>query len=90
MSDDLLLAERWSRSGDAEAFTALVQRHAGMVYGTCRRIVRDHHAAEDIAQECLLEFARKAGSVRNSVAGTWSSFKARCRRGVMAVVWASF
>src|SRR6185369_3781011 len=69
MSDDTLLIERWSRSGDAEAFTELVRRHAGMVYGTCRRIVGDHHAAEDVAQECLLELARKASSVRASVAG---------------------
>ena len=64
---DTALIERWTRLGDADAFNELVRRHAGMVYGTCLRIVCDHHAAEDVAQECLLEMARKAASVRDSV-----------------------
>ncbi len=69
MADDTSLLNRWVTSRDASAFSELACRHAGLVYGTCRRIVHDHHLAEEVAQECLFELARKASSVRESVAG---------------------
>lgn len=69
MADDTSLLNRWATSRDASAFSELACRHAGLVYGTCRRIVHDHHLAEEVAQECLFELARKASSVRESVAG---------------------
>lgn len=50
---DLSLLQRWRLNGDATAFREIVSRHAGLVYGTCRRILRNPADAEDVAQECF-------------------------------------
>ena len=47
------LVER-SRSGDAEAFRDLVDRHRDRVYGLALRIVRSAADAEDVAQEAFV------------------------------------
>jgi RNA polymerase sigma factor (sigma-70 family) len=70
VSDAELLA-RFARDRDQAAFELLVWRHGSMVFGACRRILRDAHLAEDAFQAAFLILARKAGSVRagGSVAG---------------------
>ncbi len=62
-SDAELLAS-FTRACDEDAFAALVGRHGPMVLGVCRRLLRDHTAAEDVAQAAFLMLARKARSIR--------------------------
>jgi RNA polymerase sigma-70 factor (ECF subfamily) len=61
------LLERFVTRRDAgaeAAFTALVQRHGPMVWGVCRRILNDPHAAADAFQATFLVLVRKAVTVR--------------------------
>ncbi len=54
------------------ALTALVERHAAMVWNVCRSVVRDRHAAEDAFQATFLILVRKAGSLRvGETMGPW-------------------
>ncbi len=63
---DAVLLERFVRAGSASAFTALVERHTGMVFRAClRRLNGDAHAAEDAAQAVFILLARKAGVIRD-------------------------
>lgn len=67
---DAVLLERWQRRRDADAFTELVQRHAGMVVACCKRILREQALAEDVAQECFIALMQSRESVRVSL-GAW-------------------
>ena len=68
-SDQALLLQYLQ--GDESAFSTVVQRHAGLVMGVCRRILRDITDAEDAFQATFLVLARKAGTLKwnDSVAG---------------------
>jgi RNA polymerase sigma factor (sigma-70 family) len=61
---DAQLLEGFSAHRDEGAFEALLRRHGPMVLGVCRRILRNHHDAEDAFQATFLVLACKAGSVR--------------------------
>jgi RNA polymerase sigma factor (sigma-70 family) len=69
---DAHLLERFAVARDATAFEILVQRFGPMVFGVCRRILGDVHAAEDAFQATFLVLAQKAPSlVRRSLVGNW-------------------
>jgi RNA polymerase sigma-70 factor (ECF subfamily) len=50
--------------GDREAFAALVARHERAVWATAWRVLRDHHAAADVAQEAFLQAFQRLGDLR--------------------------
>ncbi len=66
------LLERYAVHCEAAAFAALVRRHGPMVFGLCRRVLRDHHQAEDAFQATFLVLVRKAASLdRRRPLGNW-------------------
>jgi RNA polymerase sigma factor (sigma-70 family) len=68
LSDGELLAEYRSRRAP-EVFSQMVQRHQGMVFHTCKRILADEHDAEDATQAVFLILAQRPGLVRTVLAG---------------------
>jgi Sigma-70 region 2 len=84
---DARLLTRFIADRDEAAFTALVKRHCSMVTGVCRRILADHHRAEDAAQATFFVLARKAASIRyRKTVASWlygvavrTAMKARAR-----------
>ncbi len=66
---DEMLVRRLVAEDDAEAFSALVGHHAGMVYGTCRRVLGSDAQAADAVQETFFQLLKEAHRIRGSVAG---------------------
>jgi RNA polymerase sigma-70 factor (ECF subfamily) len=61
-----------ARSGDAEAFRALVDRHRDRAYGLALRIVRVPSEAEEVAQDAFVRVWRALPGFRGeSSFGTW-------------------
>jgi RNA polymerase sigma factor (sigma-70 family) len=70
-SDSGLLG-RFVEQQDQAAFSALVERHAPIVLGICRRVLGDHHDAEDAAQASFIVLAKTARRLdRRPPLGPW-------------------
>jgi RNA polymerase sigma factor (sigma-70 family) len=71
-ADDAALLARFVASRDEEAFAELVRRYGPSVFGICRRILGDRHAAEDAFQATFLALTRRAGTItRPDAVGGW-------------------
>jgi RNA polymerase sigma-70 factor (ECF subfamily) len=69
-SDEMLVAA--CRSGRADAFDAIVQRHQRNVYGLCYRFTGNHEDASDLAQDVFVRAYRAlSGFKGQSSIGTW-------------------
>jgi RNA polymerase sigma factor (sigma-70 family) len=70
--DDRALLARFADRRDQPAFEQLVKRHGGLVFGVCRRAVRDRHLAEDAFQAVFLVLARDPGRAAGAASvGGW-------------------
>ena len=58
--------------GDRASFAPLVQRHERVVMAVALGILRDQHAAQDVAQEAFLSAYRELGTLRSGARfGAW-------------------
>jgi RNA polymerase sigma factor (sigma-70 family) len=90
---DGVLLERFVRTGDEEAFNALLRRYGGMVWGVCRRITRTPQDAEDAFQAVFLVLLRRASTLHSGrPLGAWlysvavRVSRAASRRRIMAAL----
>jgi RNA polymerase sigma factor (sigma-70 family) len=69
---DERLLERFVAQRDETAFGELMRRHGPMVFGVCRRVLSNTHAAEDAFQATFLVLARRAGAIaRRELLANW-------------------
>src|SRR5260370_39202143 len=62
MTDEQLVTGFVAQRDDA-TFEAIVRRHGPMVLAVCRRVLRNHHDAEDAFQVTFLVLVRKAAAI---------------------------
>ncbi len=69
VENESALLQRFVGTGDTEAFAEIVRQYAGLVYGTCLRVLADTDRASDATQETFFQLMKRAGEVHGSLAG---------------------
>jgi len=78
MEDDWALLRRYIDEQKEEAFTELVQRHAGWLLNALIRQLRDYHAAVEVRQQVFTLLAQKSTTLKSDVhVGGWLFTAAR-------------
>jgi RNA polymerase sigma-70 factor (ECF subfamily) len=66
--NEIALLQAFVQDGETEAFSGIVRRHAGMVYGAGLRVLKDDSRAADVVQETFLQLLRDADRITGSLA----------------------
>jgi len=75
---DRELVTRFVQQHDQAAFSALVRRHASIVWSVCRRVLGQHADIEDAVQATFVLLSRKAAGLKNpELVGAWLHAVAR-------------
>jgi RNA polymerase sigma factor (sigma-70 family) len=67
LEKEISLLHRFAKKGDAEAFSEIVRRHAGLVYGASLRVLEDKTRAADVVQETFFQLYKDAGRITGSL-----------------------
>ena len=67
LESEHILLQRFAKTGDPEVFSELVQRHAGLVYGACLRILADKDRAADAVQDTFFHLLRSTHGITGSL-----------------------
>jgi len=68
-ANEIALLKQFVEHGDGEAFSEIVRRHAGMVYGISLRMLKDESQAADVVQETFLRLLHDGDRITDSLAG---------------------
>jgi RNA polymerase sigma factor (sigma-70 family) len=75
---DRELVTRFVQQHDQAAFSALVRRHASIVWSVCRRVLGQHADIEDAVQATFVLLSRKAAGLKHpELVGAWLHAVAR-------------
>ncbi len=76
-------SQAYPQTYEADQFAELARRYADMVYGTCLRVTRNVHDAEDAAQECFLRLLKRGDTITTSAAGWLHTTAVHCSVGLI-------
>ncbi len=71
MSDDMTRLLMQAKAGDNEAFTLLVKAYQNKVYSLAYYVTKNHHDAEDVAQEVFIKMWRALPTYRGDAPDAW-------------------
>ena len=71
MSEDMTSLLKAAKAGDNDAFTLLVKAYEDRVYSLAYYVTKNHHDAEDVAQEVFLKIWRALPSYRGEAPDVW-------------------
>ena len=71
MSEDMTRLLMAAKAGDNEAFTLLVKAYQERVYSLAYYVTKNHHDAEDVAQEVFIKMWRALPTYRGDIPDAW-------------------